>query len=159
MFTQNNRKAKKELNPVLRGKVERMTKAIVIKQVKFAGFLQRKSELLSATSKILILVLFCLISCAYSTHLIMSALKSQSALSNMAVQPLPMINKTEQDIKSNQAMITRKDHLAMLKLRVFLDSLKQSPNGKVKYEKFVRERAGLLDSINEVERVYRQHSK
>ena len=149
----------KQNHPFNRKSVEKVAEQFIAQLRKLAVYLQHKSDLLSRRTKMCLLGLFLLAGSGCSLYLILNSLTGKYQLSITSVTDFPYINKTRVEVNRNTIVITKRDYLAVQNFRKYLDSLKFSPDGKIEYEKIIHERAGLLDSMNEIEHIYKQQQK
>ncbi|WP_367867008.1 hypothetical protein [Pedobacter sp. WC2423] len=142
-----------------RKSIEKVAEQFVAQLRKLAVYLQHRSELLSRRTKLVLLGLFLLVGSGCSLYLILNSLAGKYQLSITSVKHFPFINKTMAEVNRNIIVVTKRDYLAVQNFRKYLDSIKFSPGGKIEYEKIIHERAGLLDSMDEIEHIYKQQQK
>jgi hypothetical protein len=121
-----------------------------------AAYLQRRSSCLSPRRLKFMLGLFCLLFLSSSAYLFISALEEKALPFRITpIQAMPLASRPLQ-----RPTITDKDFLRLRKLRLSLDSLANTPAGKVRLDSLLQRHPKLLDTLTLLENIYyEQHKK
>jgi hypothetical protein len=150
-------KGKKKISPDADNSLQnRLTKnianAILKVQTGWANWMQRQSEKLSKKAKMLFLVTTVLAMAAYCLALVTGSWKESYSEVNFKTElkiPLKNLPGTKATILPADASVIR-----IMDFKHYLDSLATTASGKLKLDSILRNRPGLLDSINQVEKYY-----
>jgi hypothetical protein len=145
---------------------DRMAVAFVRKciqaQLKWANYMQRRSDKLSASAKKYCLVLCCLLSVGCSLYLILKNFSSSNDKALMVAPinvPLHSTNAGDHNTYS-PLLITKAEFQRIERFRRYMDSLNSSVSGKRVRDSILLSRPQLMDSIQVLERLFQlQNSK
>ena len=116
-----------------------------------ANWMQQKTKGYSSRKRKIILVLFCVLFISESLFIIYQSFKKK--FNNFYVvtpiRPIPLL-KPEKD----QSVFTKKELLKIHNLKIYLDSLQSTAQGKLKFDSFLSAEPHLLDTINYLENIY-----
>jgi len=133
--------------------VQWVARLIIVVQVRWSDFMNRQFSKLSPKAQLTMLVLLVVIVAPYCTVLV-AGLGGQMNLNNkkqMAIH-LPKVITKEKGISApsvNDPAFQR-----IMAFRHYLDSLRQTEKGRLKFDSINRARPGLVDSIAQVEAFY-----
>lgn len=159
------RNKKKQKSIVENDSQNRIAKNIVFKcirlQQRWAVFMQRHTERLSAKWKIITLSLFCLCAGGFSLLLIARSLMSDHTATFRVTQGKSWqhIGKSGEEKTNATAIVTKKEYEKIQRFRKYMDSLAISPSGKKSYDSILINRPGLMDSIILIENIYLSQTK
>lgn len=131
------------------------------KQERWAKWMEHRTESLNHNQWLLVLALFVLLSGGYSSYLISASVLSKERI----VFSITSIQKPKALIESLNAknrpafVLTEKEYQKIKRFRLYMDSLKRNPEGKVEYNKIILHRPGLMDSLDFIENYYRSQIK
>jgi hypothetical protein len=137
-----------------------MVDKCVCLQLKWAAYLQGKSERLSNRVKKCWLMAFCLLSVGSSLYM---GIKSFGGGNNktLIVTPInvPVHSSPSVDKSTHSFLIITKDEIRKIeRFRLYMDSLGRSLAGKKTRDSILLSRPGLMDSIRVVESLYQLQS-
>jgi hypothetical protein len=132
-------------------------------QHRWADRLQEKSERLSSTGKRVFLSLFLLIFGGGSIFIAWQAM----VFTRLPVAPAinritPSSTEGAATLKApfpDEPFVPAREHQAILLFRHYLDSLGQTEKGQLIRDSILKQRPGLVDSLDMLERVYLMQSK
>ncbi len=127
----------------------------------WALWMQRKAEKLSRKGKLIMLLIFMLLTGSYSGYLIgKSFSRSQTySFSITHIKRLAYTQETGDEVKYTNAVISKSEYERIHRFRRYMDSLARSPTGKALHDSIVAHRPGLMDSIQIVENIYQSQIK
>lgn len=127
-------------------------------QNRFGETLNKKTANLTQRGKIVLLIVFCLVFGGASAYIIIDELSSSRSSSRLLkTNPISVpkhVDKTGDKSQGIEAFISPEDIRRIKQFRRYMDSLKTSKHGIVIYDSIIKARPGLMDSVNEVERLY-----
>jgi|SRR6185437_1735348 len=115
------------------------------------------SEKLSIRTKKVLLFLFVIVFCGVSLGIIWRSVGTRSGRSVVSVQsivPCPLQGGPEHSGSLRRSGVSRSEYLVVQGFHHYLDSLAASPSGMIARDSMLRERPGLLDSIEIIEKAY-----
>jgi hypothetical protein len=125
--------------------------------------LQEKSERLSSTGKWVFLCLFLIIFGGGSIFIAWQALvctRPQAPLPVNQITPASTDGSgTLKEPFPDEPFVPAREHQAILLFRHYLDSLQQTGNGRLTRDSILKQRPGLMDSLDMLERMYLMQSK
>ncbi len=144
---------------------ERIAKSIVHRiifwQTKWAEWMQVKTECLSVKGKIMGLLLFCFIACAYSIYLAATGSSGKQVLP-VTLNSIKRSNYIQQFGAENTraaAIVNQEEYKKVKRFRQYMDSLAPSPSGKIFHDNILIQHPGILDSIMLLENMYQLETK
>lgn len=128
-------------------------------QEKCAAFLQRKTNRLSKSFKIFLLVAFCCFSFGYSFYHLKSSVTNYSR----SYIPVKQLLKNGSIYKSDSVVTPRKqmaieEYDRIQQFLHYMDSLNQTASGRKTKDSILRLHPGLTDSIQYVNRIFQSQS-
>jgi hypothetical protein len=131
---------------------------VLKKEEKLGGFLNLKINRLSVKSQLLLLFSFCTLFGGMSLYLLMNTFVSTSS-SSSAIEPKSInvpqhLNKTGEENIYPDLLVTEEDIRQVQAFKVFMDSLRLSPQGKPIYDSILASRPRLMDTISMLEQLY-----
>ncbi len=156
------KKNKKEL--AINAAHEKIANSIVSRslqfQEKWALFMQRKTEKLSARSRKIIIIFFCITTGGISLYTIgVSLLPSQKRSFKITTIKAPKNLTRAGDNKINAVMNASKDEFNRIQtFEACMDSLQNSDAGRKISDSILLNRPGLMDSIIQLKQIYLQQS-
>lgn len=121
-------------------------------QRRLARWLGKQSERLSPQGKKVSLLLFGLLMGGISLVLIINSFKGTSV--NASVFPQVMESPILSPGVQSDPVLTPEEYEKLIHFRKMIDSLKQSPQGRMLYNDILHGRTGLLDSIDFLLSIY-----
>lgn len=143
---------------------ERIAKSIVHRiifwQTKWAEWMQVKTECLSVKGKIMGLLLFCFIACAYSIYLAATSSSGKQVLP-VTLNSIKQPNYIQQSGENTRAaaIVNQEEYKKIKRFRQYMDSLAPSPSGKILHDNILIQHPGILDSIMLLENMYQLETK
>lgn len=130
-------------------------------QSRWAEWMQRKAEKLSGKGKLMVLLIFVLLTGSYSIYLIRKSFtKNQTpSFSIISIKRPAHIQETGDEVKLTNAVISKSEYERIHRFSQYMDSLIHSFTGKVLYDSMVALRPGLMDSIQIIENIYQSQIK
>ncbi len=130
-------------------------------QQRWAAFMQRHTERLSAKWKVIMLLFFCLCAGGLSLLFIARSFMSNHAVSFRVTQvKTPRhIGKSGEENTGAILLVTKHEYERIQLFRKYMDSLAKSASGKKIYDSILFERPGLMDSIILIENIYQSQTK
>lgn len=139
----------------------RIVSACIRWQQKWADFMQRRAERLSANGKRIALVLFCLVSGSLSLYLIANSLLKRRP-SNIHIVQLSQSHNAakagDENIKA-KIIISKGDYQKIQRFRYYMDSLSNNSSGRRTYDSILIHRSGLMDSLYLIEKIYQSQNE
>lgn len=130
-------------------------------QERGASFMQKQTERLSGSGKMVMLILFSLITGSISIYLFSSNLIGKPSVP-VSVTPIKVPaypGKSGNENTKSAISITKHEYQKIKNFRDYMDSLARSPSGKLVYQGIIAHRPGLMDSVALVEKIYLSQSK
>lgn len=123
----------------------------------WANWMMRRTENFSLRTWLLLLILFVISTSTYSVYLAVSAIKwkGESAITIIPVKKPRHVTGTEETAKDALG-VSEIEYRRIKKFRLYMDSLEQSPSGKILYDSITSHRPGLMDSVRFIENYYKQ---
>ena len=130
-------------------------------QSRWAEWMQRKAERLSAKGKLMALLIFVLLTGSYSIYLIGKSFSENQtpSFSIISIKRPAHIQKTRDEVKHTNAVISKSEYEKIHRFRQYMDSLAHTPTGKVLHDSILSYRPGLIDSIQIIENIYQSQIK
>ena len=130
-------------------------------QFRCAIWMQRKAERLSGKGKLMVLLIFVLLTGSCSIYLIRKSFtKNQTpSFSIILIKRPAHIQETGDEVKLTNAVISKSEYERIHRFSRYMDSLIHSSTGKVLYDSMVALRPGLMDSIQIIENIYQSQIK
>lgn len=125
------------------------------KLLNFAAYLQNKSNSLPPQKQKLLLGVFCLLFISSCAFVIISNLKEKRQAFH--ITPIQAIQLEQRPVQKQT--ITKGEYLRIHRLRLALDSLAKTKNGKVRLDSILLEHPKLLDTLMLLESIYYQQHK
>lgn len=131
----------------------------IILQDKASRFLQHKSERLTITAKRITVVTFCLLSFTCCFYLIVKSFISQTN-QRFTIGSIKVPRNTQEQFQKNAPFIgiTKKDFDKIQALRLFIDNLPKTKEGKMVLDSILINSPGLIDSLAIIENIYQSQS-
>lgn len=130
-------------------------------QQRWAHFMQRQTERLSPSEKLIILSLFCLTTASLSLYLIASSVSGRREYSftvtHLKRSPFAGMSGNE-NIKAI-GIVTKAEYEKIHRFGIYMDSLARSTSGKKHYDSILTKSPGLMDSVILVENIYQSQIK
>lgn len=130
---------------------------------RWADRLQEKSEQLSSTGRWVFLCLFLIIFGGGSVFIAWQALVCTTPQASLPINRITPASTdgsgTMEEPFSNQPLVPAREHQAILVFRHYLDSLQQTEDGRLIRDSILKQRPGLMDSLDMLERMYLLQSK
>lgn len=127
-------------------------------QNRFAEALNKKTAKLTQRGKVILLIVFCIVFGGGSVYIMIDGLRSSNSSSQIlkpgVVRVPKHVDKTGEGAPSIKAYITSDDMRRIKRFRRFMDSLKSTRQGLLIHDSIMKARPGLMDSLQEVERLY-----
>ena len=126
---------------------------------KYADYLQKRTECLSMQKKKLALFVFCLLFGTISVCVIIKSFTDRK--NTFLVHPITVpanIDKSNNDLFSDQPIISEKEFHRIELFKYYMDSLHKSATGKYLYDSIIKARPHLIDSILLLEDMYQIQS-
>ena len=141
------------------GVFQKLGHAVERSQRRAADYLNRKTAGWQHRQMITALIIFCLLFGGSSTFTIWHSLQSASGTIRIEGMKVPAhtivpYNKTNSNMGSPSQELNR-----ILRIRHFLDSLRQTKRGTAMYDSLARHRPGLFDSLAFIEQTYQLQIK
>lgn len=130
-------------------------------QSRWAEWMQTKAEKLSGKGKLMVLLIFVLLTGSYSIYLIGKSLPENHSpsFSIISIKRPAHIQETGDEAKHTNAVISKSEYERIHRFSKYMDSLANSSTGKVLYDSMVTLRPGLMDSIQLIENIYQSQIK
>ncbi len=126
-------------------------------QCSWADWMMRRTEKFSRRTWIVLLALFVLSVSTYSVYLAMNAFTrkgSNSMIITPIKKPKHILETGETNIEAVEA--SEAESRRIKKFIKYMDSLAQSPSGRILYDSITSHRPGLMDSVRFIEDYYQQ---
>lgn len=121
-------------------------------QSAWANWMNRKTKRLSKKRKVLLLVIFCVLSVALSFALIVRSIQGRAFTIKYSAIKRPVTVYKENPILDDKGSI-----LNIIRFRKYMDSLSKDRNGKRTFDSIQKARPGLMDSVVEIEKLYNKN--
>lgn len=129
------------------------------KQQAWTKWMEHRTENLNHNQWLLVLGLFVLLSGGYSSYLISTSVLSKGTMIFSITSIQKPITATPEGKNKPAFVLTKKEYQKINRFRLYMDSLKRNPEGKVEYNKIILHRPGLMDSLDFIETYYRSQIK
>ena len=161
LFKKRKKHKAKEHDPTRYASVKRMAAWFLGRQRHCADMMQRKSERLSPTGKLVLLSLFCLSASSMSIYLVATSLsrKTNKVISVPAIKTPAYTARTGDENTRSPVLISRQEFLRIERFRRYMDSLSRNVSGRLVYDSIVKRRPGLMDSLALIEHMYQSQTK
>ena len=158
MISKNKKKAKAASRYEACSRIKCIVAAFIKWQRDVAKRMQLNAEKRTTRGKHVMLLLFCVLSVAYSICLL-----SGESFHSFSITPvtIPLYAGETGELQSKSSpIISEKEYQRIREFEVYMDSIARSPAGKKLYDSISVARAGLMDSIFLISKIYRsQHKK
>lgn len=156
----NRRKKSKAQNEVQERIAKSIVHRIIFWQTKWAEWMQVKTECLSVKGKIMGLLLFCFVACAYSIYLAATSSSGKQVLP-VTLNSIKQPNYIQQSGENTRAaaIVNQEEYKKIKRFRQYMDSLAPSPSGKILHDNILIQHPGILDSIMLLENMYQLETK
>jgi len=137
---------------------QKLNKAVVVRQSKWAAYLQEKAANYTSRRLKWLLLLFCVVSSFCSGLVIWNALHEKPSMPK--IQPIAVPQHINKDGIHHYPVQGYENSTAFTEIerfKAYMEKLRQTASGKQTYDSLVRARPGLMDSIALVEKIYHQH--
>lgn len=126
-------------------------------QLRWADFMQQKTEKFSLKARKWGLLLFCCLSAGCSLYLVVESLRSNKkpVLAPSLIQVPIHSTRTGEENTQSILLITKGEYQKIERFRLYVDSLGRSPQGAATRDSLLFHRPGLMDSIRAIENLYR----
>jgi hypothetical protein len=130
-------------------------------QSRWAFWMQRKAEKLSNKGKLIMLLVFVLLTGSYSLYLVGKSFSGNSkpSFSITSIKKPAHVQENGDKSKHTNAVISKSEYERIHRFKQYMDSLAHSSTGKVLYDSIVALRPGLMDSIQLIENIYQSQIK
>ena len=130
-------------------------------QSKWAEWMQRKTEKFSGKGKLIMLLIFVLLTGGYSIYLIGKSFSGNPtpSFSIISIKRPAHIQENGDEAEHINAVISKSEYERIHWFRQYMDSLAGSPSGKALHDSIVAHRPGLMDSIQIIENIYQSQIK
>jgi hypothetical protein len=126
---------------------------------KFSDYLQGRSEHISLQSKRVGLFVFCLLfGCISICIIIKSIADRQSTISIHAITVPSNIDKSNNGLRQQQAIVSEKEFHRIELFKHYMDSLQKNLTGRCLFDSIMKARPHLIDSIRLLENMYQLQS-
>jgi hypothetical protein len=130
-------------------------------QAELARWMQKKTQAFSHRGKLVMLVVFVIITGGYCIHLTVRSF-SENQRNSFSIIPIMTpsnLSKTEDDSKIKSSIITQSEYEKIHGFVKYMDSLKHSAKGKSLYDGIIAGRPRLMDSVQYIEKLYQSQIK
>lgn len=122
----------------------------------WANWMMRRTEHFSHRTWIMLLILFVLSTSTYCIYVVVNAITSKGNNSITITRIKKPKHTTETgEAQAGVAGMSEAEYNRIKKFRLYMDSLAQSPSGKILYDSITLRRPGLMDSVQLIEQLYR----
>lgn len=135
----------------------RLSQGLERKLLHVAKKMQDGSEKLSIRVKKALLFLFVIVFGGVSLGIIWRSVgteRGRSVVSVQSIVPCPLQGGSDHSKSRSRSGVSRSEYLVVQGFHHYLDSLAATPSGTIVRDSILRERPGLLDSIEIIERTY-----
>jgi hypothetical protein len=126
-----------------------------------AVWMQKKTQRFSHGNKLVMLIVFVLITGGYCIHLTVRSFfeNQRNSFSIIPIKTPSNFSQTGDDSKIKSSIITKSEYEKIHGFTKYMDSLKHSDTGKSLYDGIIAERPGLMDSVQYIEQLYQSQIK
>jgi hypothetical protein len=130
-------------------------------QSDMAVWMQKKAQKFSHGDKLVMLIVFVIITGGYCIHLTVRSFfeNQRNSFSIIPIKTPSNLSQTGDDSKIKSSIITKSEYEKIHAFTRFMDSLKHSATGKSLYDGIIAERPRLMDSIQYIEKLYQSQIK
>jgi hypothetical protein len=128
-------------------------------QQRWAGFMQQRLEKFSVKGKKYAVICFCFLFGGYSIFLIAQSIIKPKKFPVIRIIKRPAHILESGDPKKSLVFIPEPEFKKIDRFQKYMDSLKGTKSGKTMYDRIVRSRPKLMDSIIQIQRLYKQQNK
>lgn len=128
-------------------------------QQAWAKWMEHRTENLNHNQWLMVLGLFVLLTGGYSSYLISASVLSKGKMVFAITSIQRPITATPEGKNKPAFVLTKKEYQKINRFRLYMDSLKRNPEGKMEYNKIILHRPGLMDSLGFIETYYRSQIK
>lgn len=126
-------------------------------QRRWADWLGTRTAHLKHSHWIITLALFVLLAGGYNSYLMFGSFQGtgEKVFSIFPIQKPSLFNKTGEILSDTLQQLPSGEYERIHRFRAYMDSLAQSPSGKLLYDSILLHRPGLMDSVIFIEKHYR----
>ena len=139
----------------------RIAKGILLVQRRFAFLLNNKANQLSTGMKKIYLLLFCLVFGGFSAYILLTVFRNEKTLPR-SIKPdqvsFPKHINPESEFQ-HKIIVSEDEMQRIQRFKKYMDSLKASESGKIRHDNLMKDRPGLMDSIQLIEQIYHQQKR
>lgn len=130
-------------------------------QSRWAVWMQQKTEKLSGKGKLVVLLIFVLLTGSYSIYLIGKSFSGNRtpSFSIISIKRPAHIQEDGDEAEHTNAVISKSEYERIHWFKQYMDSIGGSPSGKALHDSIVAHRPGLMDSIQIIENIYQSQIK
>ena len=130
-------------------------------QKQWADLMQHYTDKLTRKSKLMMIILFCIIGGSLSLYLIASSMMrgSTSSFTINHFKANPFVGKSGDENTKASVIVTKTEYKKIQHFRLYMDSIARSPSGKKVYDSILKHRPGLMDSALFIENLYQSQNK
>lgn len=149
------RKSKALIAPVFR----QLGAFVEKKQRNYADWLSRKTEKYSRQTKIITLILFCVVGSAYWVWGIVKVFQKTQTTFRISEISIPTYSIPEIKSLPMLMLITDKEYADIQQFKSHIDSLRKTSEGQLIIDSILFKRPQLMDSITIIENIYLSQQK
>lgn len=130
-------------------------------QCSWASWMQRKAEKLSNKGKLIMLLVFVLLTGSYSVYLVGKSFSKnpKPSFSIISIKRPSHVQENGDESKHTNVVISKSEYERIHQFTRYIDSLARNPTRKVLHDSIVAHRPGLMDSIQVIENIYQLQIK
>jgi hypothetical protein len=130
-------------------------------QSDMAVWMQKKTQKFSNAGKLVMLIVFVIITGGYCIHLTVRSFfeNQRNSFSIIPIKTPSNLSQTGDDSKRKSSIITKSEYEKIHGFTKYMDSLKLSVTGKGLYDGIISERPRLMDSVQYIEKLYQSQIK
>lgn len=124
-------------------------------QSSWADWMRRNTEKISRRTWMVLLILFVLLTGSYNVYCLINAFTGRGY--SITVTPIQKPKYATKKEPYKAMVVPKEEYRRIKKFRKYMDSLAQSPSGKILYDRIISRRPGLLDSVRLIEHYYQNY--
>lgn len=130
-------------------------------QSDMAVWMQKKAQKFSNGVKLVMLIVFVIITGGYCIHLTVRSFfeNQRNSFSIIPIKTPSNLSQTGDDSNIKSSIITKSEYEKLHGFTKYMVSLKHSATGKGLYDGIIAERPGLMDSVQYIEQLYQSQIK
>jgi hypothetical protein len=148
-----------EEKPGLEKVFEIIVKKSIRTQKRLANALQKTSESLSVTGKKFALIIFCFIGIAASIYAFAENIFYKKKLTHLLVSPISISKDVFENDNRTSDILPETELIKIENFQKYIDSLSKSVSGQKVKDSILKFRPLLMDSINQLEKLYQLQEK